>query len=202
MEREAMEENEEDETDSSDDEFESKVRTQAIQKINPNLLGQFMKEPERGPEKPVRSVKPKEQNIEVSDVQLMETTPSVDTSSDESEEEEEHERSVEGEYEEKVKSGQIRKLKLDNSPFLQAKEDDTAYHVQKDVPRGSRIVVQEERDIQNVERTIVESAPPRDLDVGNGYTNEVFIYRTRHAVVCNVPNITLSCILIRDHDNA
>lgn len=169
MEREAMEEDEEDETDSSEDEFEAKVRTQEIRRINPNLLGQFLKKPEKEPEKVVKAMKPTEQKIEVASVQMVESTPSSD-SEEEEEAEESTERTVEDEYEDKVKSGQIRKLRLDNNPFLQAKGDD-----HRDAPRGSRIVGQEERFVQKVELTVVESAPSRDYDVETGYTNEVFI---------------------------
>lgn len=164
MEREAMEEEkEEKDTDSSDDEFEAKVRTKEVRRINPNLLSQFMKEPEKEPEKPLKSAQPKEQRIEVSNVPLIESTPSSDSST----EEENQEQNVEDEYEEKVKSGQVRKLNLENSPFLRAKEED---HVSRDVPRSSRVVVQEERYVQKVESTVVESEPSRD--VGRDFTNE------------------------------
>ena len=183
MEREAMEEEkEEKDTDSSDDEFEAKVRTKEVRRINPNLLSQFMKEPEKEPEKPLKSTQPKEQRIEVSNVPLIESTPSSDSST----EEENQEQNVEDEYEEKVKSGQVRKLNLENSPFLRAKEED---HAPKDVPRGSRVVVQEERYVQKVESTVVESEPSRD--VGRDFTNEVFICHCTHVVGCyRVPHAT------------
>jgi len=158
MEREAMEENDQGETSSSDDEFDAKVRAQEIRRINPNLLVQFMKEPDKEPEKPVLSSKPKEQRVQVSHGQEIESTSSSDS---EEEEEQPCERNVEDEYEEKVKSRQIGKLKLDVSPFLQSKEEDAA---PRNVPRGSRTVVQEERYVQNVERNVVESAPPRDFE--------------------------------------
>ena len=171
MEREAMEEDEEDETDSSDDEFEAKVRTQEIRQINPNLLSQFMKEPEKEPEKVGKATRPKEQKIEVANVQMVESTPSSDSEEEEEEEvEESTERTVEDEYEDKVKSRQIGKLRLDNSPFLQAKGDG-----HRDAPGGSRVVLPEERFVQKVELTVVESAPSRDNGVETGYTNEVFI---------------------------
>ena len=179
MEREAMEENDQGETSSSDDEFDAKVRAQEIRRINPNLLVQFMKEPDKEPEKPVLSSKPKEQRVQVSHGQEIESTSSSDS---EEEEEQPCERNVEDEYEEKVKSRQIGKLKLDVSPFLQSKEEDAA---PRNVPRGSRTVVQEERYVQNVERNVVESAPPRDF--------EVFTCRTsmRMLIVGNVPHTTL-----------
>ena len=41
-EREALESNEQEDEDSVDDEFEAKVRTKEIRRINPNLLVQFM----------------------------------------------------------------------------------------------------------------------------------------------------------------
>ena len=184
MEREAMEEDENEETDSSDDEFEAKVRTKEIRRINPNLLVQFTKEPDKEPEKPVQVTKPKEQKIEVASVQIIESAPSPES---EDEEEESYERNVKDEYEERVKSRQIGKLKFDNSPFLQAKEND-----QRNTQSGPRVVLQEERFIQSVERKVVESAPSRDFDVGSGYKNEVFICRTKHvhAGVCDVPNVS------------
>lgn len=183
MEREAMEEDENEETDSSDDEFEAKVRTKEIRRINQNLLVQFMKAADNEPEKPVQVPKPKEQKIEVASVQTIESAPSPDS---EGEEQDRCVRTVEDEYEERVKSRQIGKLKFDNSRFLQGRDD------QMHTQRGPRVVLQEERLIQSVERKVVESAPSRDLDVGSGYTNEVFICRTKyaHAGVCDVPNAT------------
>lgn len=180
MEREAMEENVQQESDSSDDEFEVKVRTQEIRRINPNLLGQFMKEPEKEPEKSLKSAKapPKEQIIGRSNVQVSESTPVVDSPF---EDVHEKEREVEDEYEEKVKSKQIRKLKLDDMPFLQAKEQDT---VPVPVPRASRIAIQEERYVPDVQRSTVESAPTREWEEE---PDEVFTYRTTHAAVLNNP---------------
>ena len=178
LEREAEEEGLQEESDSSDDEFEAKVRTKEIRRINPNLLGQFMKEPEREPEKPLKSVKPKEQNIDRSSVQVSESRPVVDSPFEDGHEREK-EREVEDEYEEKVKSKQIRKLKLDDMPFLQAKEQDTIH-----VPHASRIVVQEERYVQNVQHSTVESAPTKEWDEE---PDEVFIYHVTHAAVLNNP---------------
>ena len=175
MEREAMEEeNAEGGSDSSDDEFEAKVRTKEIRRINPSLLGQFLNEPEQEPERPGRSRKPLEQKVEVSNVQLIESAPSIDLPLGE----EGHERTEEDVYEEKVKSQQVRKLKLDNSPFLQAKEED---HARKDEPRGSRIVVQEESYVQKIDHTIVESLPSSDIG-----TNEVFICHSTHTPSTNL----------------
>ena len=175
MEREAMEEeNAEGGSDSSDDEFEAKVRTKEIRRINPSLLGQFLNEPEQEPERPGRSRKPLEQKVEVSNVQLIESAPSIDLPLGE----ERHERTEEDVYEEKVKSQQVRKLKLDNSPFLQAKEED---HARKDVLRGSRIVVQEESYVQKIDHTIVESLPSSDIG-----TNEVFICHSTHTPSTNL----------------
>lgn len=183
MEREALEENLQQESDSSDDEFEAKVRTREIRRINPNLLGQFMKEPEKEPEKPLKSAKapPKEQRIDRSNVEVSESTPVVDSPF---EDVHEREREVEDEYEEKVKSRQIRKLKLDDMPFLQAKEQDTVPVPHRDVPRASRITVQEERYVQDVQRSTVESAPTREWEEE---PDEVFTYRTTHAAVLNNP---------------
>lgn len=183
MEREAMEEeNKEGGSDSSDDEFEAKVRTKEIRRINPSLLGQFLNEPEKEPEKPVKSRKPLGQKVELSNVQLIEAATSIDLPL----EEEGHERTEEDDYEEKVKSRQVRKLKLDNSPFLQAKEED---HARKNVPHGSRVVVQEESYVQRIDHTIVESVP--SIDIG---TNEVFICRSTHALSANqcihIPSFT------------
>lgn len=175
MEREAMEEDSQDESDSSDDEFEANVRTREVRKINPNLLVQFMKAPEKEPDQPIKLVKPKEQKIAMSDVQLSESSPVVEIPFEDGHEKE---REVEDEYEEKVKSGQIRKLKLDNSPFLQAKEPDTIHILHRDVPRASRIAVQEERYVQNVQSCIVQSAPRKEWEEER---DEVFICRTTHA---------------------
>ena len=61
LEREALEEDQQEEGDSSDDEFEAKVRTKEIRRINPNLLGQFLREPAKEPEKPHKSMKPTEE---------------------------------------------------------------------------------------------------------------------------------------------
>lgn len=192
LEREALEEDQQEEGDSSDDEFEAKVRTKEIRRINPSLLGQFMKEPAKEPEKPHKSMKPKEQKIDRSSVQVSESAPVVDSHFDEREKE----REVEDEYEEKVKSKQIRKLKLDTMPFMQAQEQDTVLLPHRDVPRASRIAVQEERYVQNVQRTTVESAPKKEWEEEQ---DEVFICRTTHAAGLNNPyernhSFTLSCM--------
>jgi len=177
MEREAPEQDQQEEADSSDDEFEAKVRTKEIRRINPNLLGQFLKEPAKEPEKPHRSIQLKEQKIDRASVQVSESAPVVDIRFDEIEKE----REVEDEYEEKVKSKQITKLKLDTLPFLQAQEQDEPH---RDVPRASRIAAQEERYVQNVQGTTVESAPRKEWKEEQ---DEVFICRTMHAAVRNNP---------------
>lgn len=182
MEREALEQDQQEEADSSDDEFEAKVRTKEIRRINPNLLGQFLKELAKEPEKSHRSIKLKEQKIDRASVQVSESAPVVDTHFDEIEKE--REREVEDEYEEKVKSKQITKLKLDTLPFLQAQEQDTFPAPHRDVPRASRIAAQEERYVQNVQRTTVESAPRKEWKEEQ---DEVFICRTMHAAVRNNP---------------
>lgn len=192
LEREALEEDQQEEGDSSDDEFESKVRTKEIRRINPNLLGQFLREPAKEPEKPHKSMKPTEERIDRASVQVSESAPVVDSHFDEIEKE----REVEDEYEEKVKSKQIRKLKLDTLPFLQGQEHDAAPVPHRDVPRASRIAVQEERYVENVQRTTVESAPRKEWEEEQ---DEVFICRTTHAAVCNNSykhnhSFTLSCM--------
>ena len=192
LEREALEEEQQEEGDSSDDEFEAKVRTKEIRRINPNLLGQFLREPAKEPEKPHKSIKPKEQKIDGSSVQVSESAPVVDTHFDEIEKE----REVEDEYEEKVKSRQISKLKLDTLPFLQAQEQETVLAPHRDVPRASRIAVQEERYVQNMQHTTVESAPRKEWEEEK---DEVFICRTTHAAVRNnayenYHSFTLSCM--------
>lgn len=185
LEREAMDEGLQEESDSSDDEFEAKVRTKEIKRINPNLLGQFMKAPDKESETPLKSVKPKEQKIDRSSVQVSESTPVVDSPFEDGyEREKEREVEDEDEYEEKVKSKQIRKLKLDDMPFLQTKEEDTIPVLHRDVPQPSRIAVQEERYVQNVQRSTVESAPRKEWEEE---PDEVFIYRTTHAAVLNIP---------------
>ncbi|XP_068725794.1 trichohyalin-like isoform X3 [Montipora capricornis] len=164
MEREAMEEDKKDQSDSSDDEFEAKVRTKEIRRINPNLLVQFLTGDEKEPEKPAKLVKLKTEDAGVES-----------SSSDESEDEEEGEemeeqsqepRPVEDEYEEKVKSRQIGKLRIDNSPFFQAREDTS------EVSQGSKIVLQKDPIVQKVAGSVAESAPPADFDVRRGYANE------------------------------
>ena len=179
-EREAMEEASQEQSDSSDDEFEAKVRTKEIKKINPNLLFQFMKGADKDPDRPLTSTKPKEQQIDVSSVQLSESTPVIDSPFEDGYDRDK-EREVEDEYEEKVRSGQIRKLKLDNLPFLQAKEPEAAPVLHRDVPRGSRIIVQEELYAQNFQRSTVESAPIREWEEEQ---DEVF----KHAAVLNDPH--------------
>ena len=192
LEREALEEEQLEEGDSSDDEFEAKVRTKEIRRINPNLLGQFLTEPAKEPEKPHKSMKLKEEKIDRASVQVSESAPVADSHFDEIEKE----REVEDEYEEKVKSKQIRKLKLDTLPFLQAQEEEAVPVPHRDIPRASRITVQEERYVQNVQRTTVESAPSKEWEEEQ---DEVFICRTTHAAVRKNPyehyhSFTLSCM--------
>lgn len=172
MEREAMEKSEEDQSDSSNDEFEAKVRTKEIRRIDPNVLVQFLQGEEKEPEIPVnlRKLKTEQASVEppYSDVSAKEEEEAIEGES--------QERTVEDEYEEKVKNRQIRKLKIDNSPFLQKKED------AGDVRPNSKIVAQKEIVVQNVKSNVVESAPPADFDVGDN-SDEVFICFTTHAYV-------------------
>lgn len=177
-EREAMEEESHQQLDSSDDEFETKVRAKEVRKINPNLLFQFMKEADKESERPLKSMEPKEQQIDVSSVSLSESTPVIDNPF-EDRSAGDQEREVEDEYEEKVRSGQIRKLKLANSLFLQSKETDSAPDYRRNESSSARII-QDEIYVEKVEHSTVESAPRRDWEE----ENKVF----KHAVVLNDPH--------------
>lgn len=174
-----MEEESQKQPDSSDDEFETKVRTKEVRKINPNLLFQFMKEADKEPERPLKSSKPKQQQIDVSSVSLSESTPVVDNPFEDGYAGDQ-EREVEDEYEEKVRSGQVRKLKLVNSPFLQSKETEIAPYYRRDEPRSSRII-KDEIYVEKVEHSTVESAPRRDWEEE---ADEVF----KHAAVLSDPH--------------
>ena len=165
MEREAMEKSEEDQSDSSNDEFEAKVRTKEIRRIDPNVLVQFLQGEENEPEIPVKLLKLKTEEAHVeasySDLSAKEEEEAIYGES--------QERTVEDEYEEKVMNRQIGKLKIDNSPFLQKEED------AGDVRPYSKIVV------QKVESNVVESAPPADFDVRGDNSDEVFVCFSTHA---------------------
>ena len=169
-EREASESDEED-SDSDDDEFEAKVRTKEIRKINPNLLFQFMSDSGAKENPPI----PKKQEKEPIEIQR---APAEDTSSsDDSDAEDKNEKIPDGEKDEfeiKVKSGQVMKLVLDNSPFVQTSTKEEPRVMQRR-PEGKQKVpgpiVQEQAFVQVVDDKVVESEPdlmfqePREDDV-------------------------------------
>lgn len=169
-EREASESDEED-SDSDDDEFEAKVRTKEIRKINPNLLFQFMGEPSEKENPP----SPKKQEKEPIEIQQ---APAEDTSSsDNSDAEDKNEKIPDGEEDEfeiKVKSGQVRKLVLNNSPFAQTTTSEEPRVMQRRPEAKQKVpepIVQEEAFFQVVDDKVVESEPdimfqePREDDV-------------------------------------
>lgn len=163
-EREAQESEEQDDTDSVDDEFEAKVRTKEIRRINPNLLGQFMSE---NKEEVPSTRKPKKETIETQRVLVTETAPKED--SDHGDVKEEDGDDDDDEFELKVKKGQVNKLVLDNSPFLQkqtkeevpvARRRSDAEKSRKDSKKDLRTpIVQEDVLVQVVDDEVVESQP-------------------------------------------
>lgn len=165
QEREAMESEEQDDTDSVDDEFEAKVKTKEIRKINPNLLVQFMSENKEE----VPSVRrPKKETIETQQVSVTETAPNIDLEDVQVKDSDDED----DEFELKVKKGQVNKLVLDNSPFLQkhTKEETPVARRRSDVEKSRKEpkqdsrtpVVQEDVLVQVVHDEVVESQP----DVG------------------------------------
>lgn len=167
QEKEALESEEQEDKDSIDDEFEAKVRTKEIRRINPNLLVQFMNE---NKEETPSTRRPKKEIIETQHVLVTETAPRDDSDLEDAKEKEEED--VEDEYDLKVKKGQVNKLVLDNNPFLQkqtrdeapvARKRSDAEKTRKEPKQASRdCVIQEEVLVRAVDDEVVESRP----DVG------------------------------------
>lgn len=159
-EREAMESEKED-TEKIDDEFEAKVRTKEIRKINPNLLFQFVGS--AGEKEKPASVKREEKKAD--EIQRVEDEYSSSSSSEDSDTEEEGENIVAGEedeYEIKVKRGQVSKLVLNNSPFMQMTTKDEPQMIQRRPEAKKKIpepAVLEEELIQVVDDKVVQSEP-------------------------------------------
>lgn len=166
LEREAQESEEQDDTDSVDDEFEAKVRTKEIRRINPNLLVQFMSENKE--EVPSRT-RPKKETIETRRVLVTETAPRDDNDLEDSKEKDVVVDEDDDEFELKVKKGLVSKLVLGNSPFLQqqnkeevpvARKRSDAEKSRKESKKDSRApVVQEDVLVEVVHDEVVESQP-------------------------------------------
>lgn len=162
-EREAMESEKED-TEKIDDEFDAKVRTKEIRKINPNLIFQFMGS--AGEKEKPASVKREEKKVD--EIQQVENEDSSSSSSSEDsdteeEKEKEKENTVAGEedeYEMKVKRGQVSRLVLKSSPFMQMNTKDEPQMIQRRPETKKKIpepAVLEEELIQVVDDKVVQS---------------------------------------------
>lgn len=170
-EREALESNEQEDEDSIDDEFEAKVRTKEIRRINPNLLVQFMNESK---EEPASDRRPKQEIVKTQHVLVTETTSKDD--SDHEDALEKDDEFVEDEYDLKVKKGQVNKLVLDNSPFLQKQtRNETPVLQTKSEPKTSKVpkpalqdsFVREEELVQVIDEKVVECQPDLGFREGN-----------------------------------
>lgn len=182
LEREAQEAEEQEDTDSVDDEFEAKVRTKEIRRINPNLLVQFMSEnKEEVPNKRM----PKKETIETQRVLVTETAPRDDSDLEDSKGKNVDDDD-DDEFELKVKKGQVNKLVLDNSPFLQQqKKEEVPVARKRSDPEKSRKgskkdpkspVVQEDVLVQVVHDDVVESQPDMIFQGGEedeGYEGKI-----------------------------
>lgn len=170
-EREALESNEQEDEDSIDDEFEAKVRTKEIRRINPNLLVQFMNESK---EEPASDRRPKQEIVKTQHVLVTETTSKDD--SDHEDALEKDDEFVEDEYDLKVKKGQVNKLVLDNSPFLQKQtRNETPVLQTKSEPKTIKVpkqalqdsFVREEELVQVIDEKVVECQPDLGFREGN-----------------------------------
>lgn len=182
LEREAQEAEEQEDTDSVDDEFEAKVRTKEIRRINPNLLVQFMSEnKEEVPNKRM----PKKETIETQRGLVTETAPRDDSDLEDSKGKNVDDDD-DDEFELKVKKGQVNKLVLDNSPFLQQqKKEEVPVARKRSDPEKSRKgskknlkshVVQEDMLVQVVHDDDVESQPDMIFQGGEedeGYEGKI-----------------------------
>lgn len=182
LEREAQEAEEQEDTDSVDDEFEAKVRTKEIRRINPNLLVQFMSEnKEEVPNKRM----PKKETIETQRGLVTETAPRDDSDLEDSKGKNVDDDD-DDEFELKVKKGQVNKLVLDNSPFLQQqKKEEVPVARKRSDPEKSRKgskknlkshVVQEDMLVQVVHDDVVESQPDMIFQGGEedeGYEGKI-----------------------------
>lgn len=163
-EREASESDEGD-SDSDDDEFEAKVRTKEIRKINPNLLFQFMGE-SGDKEKPLSTNRPPKEKVEIQRAPVSDSSSSEDSDKEDTKGKDAEDN--EDEYDLKVKSGQVKKLVLDNSPFAQKTTTEEPQVVRKrpeekkptELKQESRTaIVQEDVLVQVVDNKVVESEP-------------------------------------------
>lgn len=182
LEREAQEAEEQEDTDSVDDEFEAKVRTKETRRINPNLLVQFMSEnKEEVPNKRM----PKKETIETQRGLVTETAPRDDSDLEDSKGKNVDDDD-DDEFELKVKKGQVNKLVLDNSPFLQRqKKEEVPVARKRSDPEKSRKgskknlkshVVQEDMLVQVVHDDVVESQPDMIFQGGEedeGYEGKI-----------------------------
>ena len=172
LEREAQEAEEQDDSDSIDDEFEAKVRTKEIRRINPNLLVQFMSENKE--EVPITR-RPKKETIENHQVLVTETAPMDENNLKDSRDKDVVDED-DDEFELKVKKGQVSKLILGNSPFLQQqkKEDVPVARKRSDAEKNSKEskkdsrtpVVQEDVPVRVVHDEVVESQPDMIFSAG------------------------------------
>lgn len=172
LEREAQEAEEQDDSDSIDDEFEAKVRTKEIRRINPNLLVQFMSENKE--EVPITR-RPKKETIETHHVLVTETAPMDENNLKDSKDKDVVDED-DDEFELKVKKGQVSKLILGNSPFLQQqkKEDVPVARKRSDAEKNSKEskkdsrtpVVQEDVPVRVVHDEVVESQPDMIFSAG------------------------------------
>lgn len=170
-EREAFESIEQEDEDSIDDEFEAKVRTKEIRRINPTLLVQFMNEKK---EEPASTGRPKKEIVKSQHMLVTETTSKDDSNLEVAIEKDDE--FVEDEYDLKVKKGQVNKLVLNNSPFLQKQtRDETPVLKTKPEQKPSKVpketspdpFVQEEELVQLIDEEVVESSPATGFLEGN-----------------------------------
>ena len=156
-------EEDDNETSPIDDEFEAKVRTKEVRRINPELLGQFMKQSD---------IKDGLHQVKAPSRETVESTKPV-TASDEDTFLGDGQRNVadegDDEFERKIKSKQVKKLALEKSPFLQNTTDvevpivqkrSTAKRSPQESNKDSRaVIIQEDEFVARIADAVVESQP-------------------------------------------
>lgn len=183
---------EKEDSDSVDDEFEAKVRTKEIRRINPNLLTHFMGE-SVDRDTPPSSGRLQKETIEIERVQSKESS-----SSEDSDVEERKEKEIGGENDEfelKVKSGQVKRLVLDNSPFTQSAVKEEPALLRRRTDEKSQKETKEIQRMRSIESSSSEDSDVEDVkkkDSDDEFEQKVKAGQVRKLVLDNSPFVQTS----------
>lgn len=183
---------EKEDSDSVDDEFEAKVKTKEIRKINPNLLTHFMGE-SVDRDTPPSSGRLQKETIKIERVQSKESS-----SSEDSDVAERKEKEIDGENDEfelKVKSGQVKRLVLDNSPFTQSAVKEEPALLPRRTDEKSQKETKEIQRMRSIESSSSEDSDVEDVKKKNRddeFEHKVKAGQVRKLVLDNSPFVQTS----------